>query len=201
MGVAANTLNSMGIHTITEQVEEIARSFLLGTALRDPRELSLGLADELIRLEVVDYQESAQTIDLSALISLLSRGLSVSRTLDVAISGDIPNFFLNKARTEALFYNLLRNCDLSGAKKVDIQCRYLSKHWEFSLSDDGDELSPSARSALLDRAYEVSEAGEIRMADLSLFIAKQIVRFYEGDISVSPRLDAGSIIVFSIPEE
>lgn len=193
--------NSTGIHMIMEQVEEIARCFLLRSPVRDPRELSLALARELAQRKVLDYDESAQSIDVSGLISDLCRGLLTPLHLDVAISGDILKFFINRARAEALFANLLKNCGFAGARKVQIQGRNSLEQWNFSLWDDGSSLSPIERNALLDNAYEVSEAGELRVGDLSLFIAKQIVQFYEGDISVSSREDGSSQITFSLPKE
>lgn len=186
---------------IMEQVEEIARCFLLRSPLRDTRELSLALARELAQRKVLDSDESAQSTDLSGLISDLCRGLSTPLHLDVAISGDILKFFINRARAEALFASLLRNCGFAGARKVRIQGRNSFEQWNFSLWDDGNSLSPIERGALLDNAYEVSEAGELRVGDLSLFIAKQIVQFYEGDISVSSGPDGYSQIIFFIPKE
>jgi signal transduction histidine kinase len=201
LGVPATTSNLAGIQMITEQVEEIARCLLLRSPLGDPRELSLALAGELARREILDSDESAQSTDLSSLISDLCRGLPAPLNIDVAISGDILKFFINKARAEALFASLLRNCAFAGARKVQIQCLNLLERWEFSLWDDGNSLSPIERSALLDNAYEVSEAGELQVGDVSLFIAKQIVQFYEGDISVSSGPDGGNQITFSIPKE
>ncbi len=186
---------------ITEQVEEIAHCFLLRSPLRDPRELSLALARELAQREVLGSDESAQNTNVSNLISDLCRGLPAPLHLDVAISGDILKFFINRARAEALFSSLLKNCGFAGARKVQIQCRNSLEQWSFSLWDDGKSLSPIERNALLDNAYEVSEAGELRVGDLSLFIAKQIVQFYEGDISVSSGADGWSQITFSLPKE
>jgi K+-sensing histidine kinase KdpD len=75
------------------------------------------------------------------------------------------------------------------------------ERWDFSVWDDGDCVSPQARSAALECAYEISETGDLRVGDVSLFIVKQIVQFYEGDISVSPGPNGGTQISFSILKE
>jgi K+-sensing histidine kinase KdpD len=191
----------MGIHMITEQVEDIARSLLLRTPVRDPQELSRALAAELTHLNLIGFDEFAHNIDFSHMISALTQDSSASLSIDVAISGDIPGFFINKIRIETLFYNLLRSCMFAGATKVEIRCLNLLERWEFSVWDDGRSLSPQARSALLSSAYEVTKEGELRVGEVSLFIASQIVGFYEGNISIAPADDDGSKTTFFIPKE
>jgi|GEM_PF-5807610 len=50
---------------ITEQVREIAHNVLLSQVLRDPRELSVLLAAELDRLDIIGFDESAEPINFA----------------------------------------------------------------------------------------------------------------------------------------
>jgi signal transduction histidine kinase len=186
---------------ITEQVKEIAYNLLSSSPLRDPCELSIALVEELVRLDVIGSDESAENIDFSSLISTLLEGLADSTYFDVAVLGEIRTFFTNKGRIESLFCGLLRSSQRSGARSMEIRCSESEEAWSFVVRDDGNLISSSQRRAMLELAYEVSETGKPRVGDVALFTALQILRFYEGEISVSPFGAGGSEVRILIPKE
>lgn len=185
---------------INRQVEEIAHRFRLAFPVRDPRVLSIALALEVARLDLVGSDESAENIHIPDLVSTVSEGLAHSTCFDVAVSGKIRNFCTNKGRVELLFCNILNSSGRAQARVVEVRLHESHTSWYFSVGDDGKLLSPAQRLASLDLAYESDDTGELRVGDLSLFVAKQIISFYEGDISVRPFGDGGSEVLFSIPK-
>jgi hypothetical protein len=184
---------------ITEQVREIAHNLLSSRVLRDPRDLSLLVAAELERLDIVGADESAELINFTTLISGLLCQDPVFHGLKVDFLGEALIFSINRGRMEALFWNLLMSSKGVGAQMVRIQGFEWPQAWSFVIEDDGNTLSSSERVFWLDMAYEVHECGELKVSDLHLFTVQQIIRFYEGVILMCPKANRCSSLELWIP--
>lgn len=184
---------------ITEQVREIAHNLLSSQVLRDPRELSVLLAAELDRLDIIGFDESAEPINFAHLISGLLCNDRVFHGLSVHFLGDSLSFSINRARMEALFWNLLMSSKGAGARTVHIQGCEWPQAWSFVIEDDGSTVSSYERGVRLGVAYEVQGYSELKVAELHLFTVQQIIRFYEGFTLICPRASGGSSLELWIP--
>jgi len=130
----------------------------------------------LIRFTSFKFDESADEIDLNELLQELIQQQEFS-DLEIEIK-KLPTIHINRLRITELFHCLLANATKSKATRVKIAC---SKDNQFTFADNRPRMSKHDKKHLFHLLY--SYKNQTR-SNLHLFIANNIVDFYESKIIV-----------------
>lgn len=157
-----------------------------------------GLLD-LARLEAGAEQAQLELVDLMALASRVTTGLSPQahgRRLDLEVSGEPTWAQADPVRLERALANVIDNAiKFTGSNgKVTVTVGTLHSCPTISVRDTGSGISPQALPHIFDRFYTGDRARSGPGSGLGLTIARQAVELQGGQISVRSHPGAGTVV-------
>jgi two-component system, NarL family, sensor kinase len=107
----------------------------------------------------------------------------------------------DRLQLSRVFNNLLSNAIYHSPRggQIDVYIYYQEDRYIVSISDRGDDISPSDLPFLFDRFYQAQ--GKLKGSGLGLYLSRQIVEAHGGSIWVETRLPQGAKFYFSLPIE
>jgi signal transduction histidine kinase len=153
------------------------------------------LSEGQLRLDVeaVDLVEVAREV--------VSRFDLKARRNDVSIEfhGDECPGVWDPSRLDQLISNLVSNAVKYGGSRVrvDVGCR--GSDATLQVCDDGDGIPEEERRRIFERFERAEGVGAVQGLGLGLWIVKQIVERFDGDIEVADGIDGGTCFLVTLP--
>jgi two-component system, sensor histidine kinase ChiS len=146
-------------------------------------------------------------VDIYSLVNLvlsLAHVLLANKKIDLhnAIPMDFPSAFGDENRIQQILYNLIGNAIKFTEKgRVEISAQIHSGIMEISISDTGIGI-PEDKFEVIFQSFEQIDSASNRSyggTGLGLAITKQLVELHGGKISVTSKMDEGSVFTFTLP--
>lgn len=146
-------------------------------------------------------------VDIYSLVNLvlsLSRVLLVNKKIDLhnSIPMDFQSALGDENRIQQVLYNLIGNAIKFTEKgKVEISAKINGEFMEISISDTGIGIPEDKFEAIFQSFEQVDSASSRSYGGtgLGLAITKQLVEIHGGIISVSSKINEGSVFTFTLP--
>lgn len=179
--------------------EEVA---LLQRLVEDLRILSLADAGELKLVRAaVSLHELLERVAASFRESAASSGVN----LDVDVSADLPDLWIDGERTVQVLGNLVTNAlhHTPAGGSVTLRARRVVEGVEIAVCDTGTGIAPDDLPKVFDRFYrgDASRQSEGGASGLGLAIAKSIVEAHGGSITAESGSDGGTIVTILLPSQ
>ncbi len=144
--------------------------------------------------------------DVGELVSDAIRSVEVwtkekTLTVETEIPEELPRIYVDKARIEQVFVNLLRNAikfsEESG--KIGVSAQPQESEMLFCVSDSGRGIAPEAVEMIFESFYQAEDELEVPGQGLGLAISKRIVETHGGSIWAESESERGSKFFFTLP--
>lgn len=178
--------------------EEILRLRRLVTEILDLRKIEAG------RLEMEIKEVSLPDIARRVVYKLQSLAEEKNISVSQNFSPKLPAAHADPDRLEQVFINLLDNAlrVTPDGGKIEIAIKALKEKLQISISDTGPGIPPEEQPLIWERFYKVDKS-RTRIGGgtgLGLAIVKEIVEAHGGSIEVLSHPGAGTIFVFTLPQ-
>jgi len=166
------------------------------------------LIEELLSYSQFDGDEQLafQTVNLEVLLDNVLGMLNgqISKQ-DVALSrGELPTIKGVEVQLTQLFQNLISNSikyqEVGAQIKLDIRCEEESKHWHFTIRDNGIGIPAEEIENVFDPFKKLHNASEYEGSGLGLSTCRKIIDLHKGQIWAESEMGKGTTIHFSLPK-
>ncbi len=156
---------------------------------------------------ILDYskvgrvREKKIQVDLNKLVRDVTDAISPPNNIRITINNDLPVIVCEKTRMEQLFQNLLSNAIKYMNKprgEINISCVDESKHWKFSVSDNGAGIENEHFDKIFELFQPAIPDDKHESTGLGLTIVQKIVELYGGEIWVESEVGKGSVFFFTL---
>jgi two-component system phosphate regulon sensor histidine kinase PhoR len=197
--------------------DEPARQRFLEIMEREARRMSR-LIDDLLslsRIELDKFVPPRGVVELGPAVNDVARALAPRldrdrRLLDVEIPPALPPVVGDRDQIMQVLHNLISNALKYGRPATPIRLRAepLARTprggqpmVRVCVEDEGDGIAPEHLPRLTERFYRVdtSRSRAVGGTGLGLAIVKHIVERHRGELSITSRLGAGSVVSFTLP--
>lgn len=131
------------------------------------------------RLDNTTATITTEGIDLQAIIIEVSEYYS-----DITINGSIDTASGNAHLLRLAVQNLITNAFKHGAPPVEIDLGQTEKFVYFTVSDNGNGVSPEEQEKVFERFYRGSDRQNVEGYGLGLPLVKQIVEAHNGEVEI-----------------
>ncbi|GHO45574.1 PAS domain S-box protein [Ktedonospora formicarum] len=151
----------------------------------------------------LEYQQ--ETIDLDTLIhEVVDTMQQISTTHALVLHGSVPCTLIgDKVRLGQVFINLINNAIKYSpcAKTVEIDLHASSENATIRIRDHGLGIPQEQRDKIFERFYRISDAKQKAIPGLGmgLYIVAEIVKHYEGILTVESEVGKGSTFQVTFP--
>ena len=175
-----------------ELIDASERLNLVVENLLDTSRLSSGMLK--LKLEWCDPKDL-----ISVTLEMLSRALEKHK-VEVYTPEKLPLIYVDSHLMEQVLSNLIRNAAIAtpSGKEIKIEVRSTAESFEIVVSDLGPGIPEDAMYNIFKRFYRVAGTPAGGMG-LGLWLAKNIVEFHGGKISVRNRPTGGAAFTVSLP--
>ena len=172
----------------------------LGRLVEDLRTLSRADAGELV---LVRRMANVKTLLNKVSMAHLPLTHEKNISLQVEISPDLPEIYVDRDRMAQVLDNLLNNAFRYTPKggRITLYAERVTDGIEIRVQDTGPGISPEELTHVFDRFYRTDKSRQ-RMSGgsgLGLSIAKSIVEMHDGNIWVESKPGEGSTFVIRLP--
>ncbi len=178
---------------IQNAVKQVDRLTLLVNDLLDVGRLESGKMN--YHIDVVNIGEVVKEVTESMLPHFLSTGTQ----LNVSIDGN-PIAFVDRYRMEQVLVNLLNNAQKYGlGKPVDVSLRKKSNEVILTVRDRGVGIAEAQIHKIFGKFERGGKVSSIAGLGLGLYITREIISAFKGDIKVQSREGELTEFVVSLP--
>jgi len=160
------------------------------------------LIDGILHYSTIDEADIVQyQIDTYQVILEIEELLYIPDHIQLFISKDLPKIKADKFRAQQLFQNLIQNAIKSIDKKegrIEISAESTALEWRFSVTDNGRGISQKHHKKIF-RIFEKIENDQASTG-IGLSIAKKVVDYYNGSISLDSKLGEGTTFYINLPK-
>jgi two-component system NtrC family sensor kinase len=152
-------------------------------------------------------KEEDGTLEVVSLTKLVSTTLPLLKTMladhnvDISLSTDSGDIEVSTSLVQQVIFNLIKNACQSieiGPGKIFISTEKLSEEWtSFVVEDSGFGMSKEVMNSLYDPFFTTKKEGE--GTGLGLYISKNIVEKFKGEISIESTLGKGTKFIVKLP--
>jgi len=146
--------------------------------------------------EIVQYQ-----VDTQHIVTEIAEMLYVPSHININISNSLPKITGDKFRVQQLFQNVIQNAIKSIDKEkgvIEITAEENELEWRFHIKDNGKGI-PKKHHEKIFRIFEKIENDQASTG-IGLSIAKKIVDYYNGSISLESTLGKGTTFYIHLPK-
>lgn len=148
-----------------------------------------------LEILLVDIEKMCEEI-----VSLITNGKHV----ELKVQSSIPPFFTFKEKLFSVFFYLIENAlkfNDNEFKKISITATQQNNFYEFSVGDNGTGIAKENIEKIFTVFYTVQAKDKYPNTGAGLAIAKKIILFVGGEISVDSEFGKGSVFKFTWPKE
>ncbi|SDR78961.1 His Kinase A (phospho-acceptor) domain-containing protein [Gillisia sp. Hel1_33_143] len=160
------------------------------------------LIDGILHYSTIDEADIVQyQVDTHQLILEIEELLYIPDHIQLHISKDLPKIKADKFRVQQLFQNLIQNAIKSIDKEkgsIEISVESTALEWRFSVTDNGRGISQKHHKKIF-RIFEKIENDQASTG-IGLSIAKKVVDYYNGSISLDSKLGEGTTFYINLPK-
>lgn len=181
------------LHQLDSARRQVRRLAELVADLLDVTRLSQGRMH--LSLSDVSFAEVVQRVVEEVALDAQRSGCELSLGLEGAVVG-----LWDRARLEQVVENLLSNALKYGqGKPIRIELKADAGRARLTVADQGIGIEPEALPRLFDKFERAPSARSYGGLGLGLFIVRQIVEAFGGQVSVSSKPGAGATFVVELP--
>ena len=143
---------------------------------------------------------SARSMVLEALEPFRRTAQDQGLTLSIELPEDLPEVWVDSARINLVFSNLLSNAFkyTSPGGKILLQAKADEERVQFSVSDTGGGIPSQYLPKIFEPFFRVPAQGKETGAGLGLAIVKEIVEAHTGTVGVESQEGQGSTFMFTV---
>ena len=161
------------------------------------------LLDDLLAYSRAGHLRStAEWMDTRALVQGILEMSALPKGFDVSIRGDMPTFSTRKAALEQVLRNLIANAVKHHDRpegRVDISCRELSQHFEFTVADDGPGIPAEFHQRIFRMFQTLRPRDQVEGSGVGLALVKKLVESEGGNIRIDATQGRGATFRFTWP--
>ncbi|EKD26592.1 MAG: multi-sensor signal transduction histidine kinase [uncultured bacterium] len=152
-------------------------------------------------------QYTSQPLDVKSLILEVFEKLNdkIINSQTEIILNDIPNCIGDREQIFSLFYNIIDNSILFSSpkrkNKITISGEIKSDFSIYVIEDNGIGINPDEIKNVFNPFYKTNHKSFVNNSGLGLTLAKKIVSFHEGQISINSDTGIGTTVNISLPKE
>jgi signal transduction histidine kinase len=123
--------------------------------------------------------------------------------LEIKISSDVEEFFLDRKRIQQILYNLLSNSIgfSSDGQSIIIAAKLQNSYLNLTLQDDGKGIPEEIIERVFDRFETYTIGTRHRGAGLGLSIVRSLVELHGGTVSIESQPGSGTIVSCLFPPD
>lgn len=148
------------------------------------------------KLEDVDLNKVCKDVIAVLTTEIEQSGAEFTITELPVVQGN-PNYL------DSLFSNLIRNAmkyrHKEQAPKIDIACKRIGEHYQFSIRDNGIGIAPEFHSRIFQMFKRIHADSEYPGTGIGLALCKKVVELSGGKIWVESQLGEGATFYFTYP--
>ncbi len=134
---------------------------------------------------------------------LLSQSIKKDQTIEVQISSDVPEIYLDKHKLKEIIYNLLENAiKFTGEKgSINIKVSLIEDMLRFSVRDNGIGIAQESIDKIFDPFIQIdgSISRKYGGTGMGLALVKKLIELHCGSIRIESEVGKGSDFIFEIP--
>lgn len=167
------------------------------------------LIQDLLAYSRVDTQKhDIEVLNLNNILDITITGLKeliAEKKAEIKVIPPMPTIRANGTKMKQLFQNLINNAikfhKPNEAPIIQIECKELSRAWQFKVRDNGIGILPEFKEKIFVLFKKLHRRGEYEGTGLGLAICKKIVEQHGGEITVNSMLGSGAIFIFTISKD
>jgi signal transduction histidine kinase len=154
-----------------------------------------------LTVKIQDYDVVPQ---IRQVVQTFQLAMPASKNLVVAANMEMTSLFIkiDPVRFEQIMRNLLSNAVKFTEKGlIEISCKKVKEFYIFSVKDSGIGIHIEHQKAIFDRFMKIDNSKQhlYRGTGIGLFLSKQLVEMFGGEIWVESEIGKGSTFYFTIP--
>jgi signal transduction histidine kinase len=163
-----------------------------------------GLIDGVLRYSRAGHAEEEQeSLDLSLLLGEIVDSLAPPDHIAFDIQPELPTIVADRTVIIQIFQNLLSNAIKFIDKpqgRIRIGCDDESKHWRFSVADNGTGVEPRNQDRVFHIFQTYPSQSPSESTGIGLAIVKKLVESYHGKIWLESTVGEGTTFFFTLPK-
>jgi len=184
---------------------------LFGNQVLHNSDYLLNLIDDIIDVSKIESNQldlKIQDVDVVPVISQIIQSFQLSvlsgKNVTVKCSLDMPKIVIrvDKIRFEQILRNLLSNAvKFTENGVVEVSCKRVNGFYAFSVKDTGIGIHSDHHKEIFDRFIKIDNNKQhlYRGTGIGLFLSKQLVEMFGGNIWLESEVGKGSTFYFKIP--
>jgi signal transduction histidine kinase len=186
--------------------EKAERYLTINTEILDKLDQNVDRILDITRYESGDKPTKAEWVDINKLIKLVIERFNpdASRPIDFLNPLSLQEVFTDSYIVDTIISNLVDNAIKYGGKsvRVTITINPFKKNWQLIIRDDGCGIEQQYLPFIFDKFYRVPSGNlhEVKGYGLGLSYVKQLVTSLNGVISVSSKVNSGTIFTIQFPK-
>lgn len=136
------------------------------------------------------------------LITIFSDFKLSNPSIELLVSpSSVPPICLNAIDATTLFYNLLNNAVKYGATQLNIHFEQQKNELSIQINDNGQGMEEKELPYIFEKFYRIQKDNvhDTKGLGIGLFLVKNIVKKYKGEIKVTSKLQQGTTFIILIP--
>ena len=138
-------------------------------------------------------------VDINEVISGISDIIYVPDHVTIKTVGKLPVIRADRTMMHQLFQNFMSNAVVHIDKEkglVEVGCKDLGSHWQFSVRDNGVGIPPEYHEKIF-KIFQ-SIGNKERSTGIGLSIVKKIIERYKGKVWLESEIGVGTVFFFTI---
>ncbi|TQI71320.1 phospho-acceptor domain-containing protein [Gramella sp. Hel_I_59] len=159
------------------------------------------LIEGILNYSTIEMADHGQyQVDTKYMVQEIVDLLVIPDGIEVEISEKLPVIKADKFRIQQLFENIIHNAvkSIEHEGKIEINVADAGELWKFEIKDSGKGI-PERHHHKIFKIFEKIDTNQ-NSTGIGLSIAKKVVDFYGGQISLESKEDVGTSFYFTLPK-
>ncbi len=164
------------------------------------------LINDLLSYSRMDVNEVFKKVQVNEAVEYALKDLKIyikENKAKVKITTDLPTILGNQIQMKQLFHNLISNAIKFKKEDVDpivqIDCKSINNHYEFSVADNGIGIDKAYFEKIFVVFQRLHTYERYEGTGIGLALCKRIVEGHQGKIWLTSEIEKGTTFYFTIP--
>jgi len=170
------------------------------TMMQEKVEVMDKLIDGILKYSTIKSDTLENTnVNINTVINDITSIIYIPKHVAVVIKNTLPTILADKTKIHQLFQNFLSNAVVHIEKEkglVEIDCKDLDTHWQFSVRDNGIGIAKEYHEKIF-KIFQ-SIGNNERSTGIGLSIVKKIVDLYDGKVWLESELNSGTTFFLTL---
>ena len=158
------------------------------------------LIDGILKYSTINSENIENTsVDVNEVVTEITDIIFIPEHVNVVVINKLPTIIADRTKIHQLIQNFLSNAVVHIEREkglVEIGCKEMETHWEFSIKDNGVGI-PKEYHEKIFKIFQ-SVGNKERSTGIGLSIVKKIIDLYEGKVWLESEIGVGTTFFFTL---